>query len=478
MANLIIFWHRKDLRIYDNIGLSKARQQSPKVIGVFCFDTNILKRDDIAPVRINYMIGCLKELQENYQKLGSRLLFIQGNPSQVIPNLAENMKAESVFWNWDVEPYSRKRDEQVIEALKEKGIKSRNYWDQLLHCPEEIMTQSGAPYKVYTPFWKNLSQQEKSSIPNFFDSLEGLTETELEEAKKVGIIKLPSATELGFNWSNRLIVSPGETAAKEKLEYFCNFAINCYQEKRDFPAIEGTSQLSAALKFGAIGIRTVWQATVSACENSRSDEAIENIETWQKELAWREFYQHCLYFFPELVERPHRKEFEVFPWDNNEEHFQSWCEGKTGYPIIDAAMRQLNETGWMHNRCRMIVASFLTKDLIINWQWGEQYFMQKLIDGDLASNNGGWQWSASSGMDPKPLRILNPASQAQKYDPNGEYIRQWLPELSSLDTEYLVTGKISPLDCYSRGYPQPIKDHKQQQREFKQRYKEVKICSF
>ncbi|YAI82159.1 MAG: FAD-binding domain-containing protein [cyanobacterium endosymbiont of Rhopalodia sterrenbergii] len=474
MASLIIFWHRKDLRISDNIGLSKTRQQSSKVIGVFCFDTNILERDDIAPVRITYMIGCLKELEQSYRELGSKLLFTKGNPSQVIPHLAESIQAELVFWNWDVEPYSRKRDKQVIEALEEKGIKSKSYWDQLLHSPEEIMNQSGSPYKVYTPFWKNLSQQEKSSIPNPLNSLEGLTDIELEQAKIAGTIELPSATELGFNWSNHLVLSPGETAAKERLEFFCNYAINSYQETRNFPAIEGTSQLSTALKFGAIGIRTVWQATVGVYENSRSDETRENIETWQKELAWREFYQHCLYFFPELAERPYRKEFEAFPWDNNEDNFQFWCEGKTGYPIVDAAMRQLNETGWMHNRCRMIVASFLTKDLIINWQWGEKYFMQKLIDGDLASNNGGWQWSASTGMDPKPLRIFNPASQAQKYDPNGEYIRQWLPELNFLDTECLVTGKISPLDCYSCGYPQPIENHDKQQREFKQRYKKVK----
>lgn len=474
MANLIIFWHRKDLRISDNIGLSKARQQSSKVIGVFCFDTEILERDDIAPVRITYMIGCLKELEQNYRKLGSQLLFIQGTPSQVIPHLAESIQAESVFWNWDVEPYSRKRDKQVIEALEEKGITSQSYWDQLLHLPEQIMTESGYPYKVYTPFWNKLSQQEKYSIAAPLDNLEGLTEIEIEQAKQVGTIELPSATELGFNWGNYLLLSPGETAAKERLEFFCNYAINSYQENRNFPVIEGTSQLSPALKFGAIGIRTVWQATVSVYENSRSDETRKNIETWQKELAWREFYQHCLYFFPDLSERPYRKNFEVFPWDNNEDDFQCWCEGKTGYPIVDAAMRQLNETGWMHNRCRMIVASFLTKDLIINWQWGEKYFMQKLIDGDLASNNGGWQWSSSTGMGSNPLRIFNPASQAQKYDPNGEYIRQWLPELNFLDTEYLITGKISPLDCYSCGYTQPIKNHEQQQREFKQRYNKVK----
>jgi deoxyribodipyrimidine photo-lyase len=210
-------------------------------------------------------------------------------------------------------------------------------------------------------------------------------------------------------------------------------------------------------------------------ENCRSDEMTDSVNAWRQELAWREFYQHCLYFFPKLAEWPYRKEFHDFPWEDNEEHFQAWCDGRTGYPIVDAAMRQMNESGWMHNRCRMITASFLTKDLILNWQLGEKYFYQKLYDGDLASNNGGWQWSASSGMDPKPLRIFNPASQAAKFDPDAEYIRHWLPELRSLDTEELITGKISPLDRQRCGYPEPIVDHNQQQREFKRLYQQQRV---
>ncbi|GBF80603.1 FAD-binding domain-containing protein [Aphanothece sacrum] len=475
MTNLVIFWHRRDLRVSDNIGLSNAYKYSSKLIGLFCLDTQILNRDDMASARVAYLLGCLKELQESYQKLGSQLLIIQGNPAQIIPKLAETLQAKAVFWNEDVEPYSKIRDRQVIDALKEKGIQSQTYWDQLLHAPGDILTKSSQePYKVYTPFWKNLITENKASIAHSLNQLQPLTAAEINLVKEIGIINLPTAKDLGYCWDSPLIFSPGEKAAKEQLSFFCDQAIYEYQEQRNLPASEGTSKLSAALKFGAIGIREVWQATVNAMKNSRSDEARENIQTWQKELAWREFYQHCLYFFPELAEGPYRPEFKEFPWDNNEEDFQAWCEGKTGYPIVDAAMRQLNETGWMHNRCRMIVASFLTKDLIINWQWGEKYFMQKLIDGDLSANNGGWQWSASSGMDPKPLRIFNPATQAQKFDPEGEYIRQWLPELSSLDNEYLVTGKISPLDCQSCAYPQPIVDHQKQQREFKERYKQIK----
>ena len=224
-----------------------------------------------------------------------------------------------------------------------------------------------------------------------------------------------------------------------------------------------------------IGIREIWQKTLQALENSRSEEERASIQTWQQELAWREFYQHCLYFFPQLAEGAYREAFKIFPWENNPDYFQAWCEGNTGYPMIDAAMRQLNETGWMHNRCRMIVASFLTKDLIVNWQWGEKYFMQTLYDGDLAANNGGWQWSASSGMDAKPLRIFNPMTQAQKFDPEADYIRQWLPELSSLETEALLTGKISSVQRQRLGYPEPIVNHQQQQKYFKSLYQQVKL---
>ncbi|WP_193197458.1 deoxyribodipyrimidine photo-lyase, 8-HDF type [Nostoc sp. MG11] len=475
MSNLILFWHRRDLRISDNTGLAAARQQSQKVVGVFCLDPNLLERDDVAPVRVTYMIGCLQKLQERYAQVGSELLILHANPVQAIPALAAALGARSVFWNWDVEPYSQERDRNIINALSENGIEFLDQnWDQILHAPEEIRTGSNGRYTVYTPFWKNWISKPKANPVETLQNTEGLTAKEQEIAKQAGAIALPSAKDLGFIWDGELILSPGEAAAQARLEEFTTRAITEYQEQRNFPAVDGTSQLSAALKFGVIGIRNVWQATIEVLENSRSDETAANIRTWQQELAWREFYQHAMYNFPELADGAYRETFKSFPWETNEEHFQAWCEGKTGYPIVDAAMRQMNEIGWMHNRCRMIVASFLTKDLLINPQLGEKYFMQHLIDGDLSANNGGWQWSASSGMDPKPVRIFNPASQSQKFDPEGEYIRQWIPELRSVDTEYLVTGKISPLERHAVGYPEPIVDHKIQQQQFKQRYQQQK----
>jgi deoxyribodipyrimidine photo-lyase len=470
MPDTVLFWHRRDLRLSDNVGLVTARQQSPKVIGVFCLDPQLLERDDVAPARIAYMLESLRELHTRYEQAGSCLLLFQGNPVDVLPKVARHLHVHAVYWNRDVEPYGRERDRQVAAVFKKDGVAVHARWDQLLHHPKEISTGSGTPYSVYTPFWKNWNAREKASPMPELQDMVGLSPQEMETAQSLGAIAIPTAAELGFSWEEPLFLAPGERAAQEQLEWFCEAAIATYDEQRNFPATAGTSCLSAALKFGTIGIRTVWAAAATVFEQSRSDETRQNIQTWQQELAWREFYQHALYWFPELAEGAYREPFKRFPWVNNEKHFQAWCEGRTGYPIVDAAMRQLNQTGWMHNRCRMIVASFLTKDLIIDWRWGERYFMQTLIDGDLAANNGGWQWSASSGMDPKPLRIFNPASQAQKFDPDGEYIRQWLPELRSIDTAALLTGKISKFEGDRAGYPQPIVDHKGQQQKFKQLY--------
>lgn len=476
MTDLILFWHRRDLRLSDNVALMAARQRSPKVVGVFCFDPTILAGKGIAPARVTYMVGSLRELQADYARAGGQLLFLHDDPLCGLPQLASALQAQQVFWNRDVEPYGARRDRSLSEALQALGIEVHAQWDQLLHSPGTILTGNGKPYTVYTPFWKNWSQQPKANPLETVTGLEGLTETEQETAIATGSLPLPTAKDLGFVWDQDLFLSPGTTAAETTLSNFCQIqgGIGEYDDQRNLPAALGTSGLSSALKFGTIGIRTVWAATQEAIARSRSDEARTSIETWQKELAWREFYQHALYFFPELAKGPYRAPFRQFPWVNDQEQFQQWCQGQTGYPIVDAAMRQLNHTGWMHNRCRMIVASFLTKDLIIDWRWGERYFMETLIDGDLAANNGGWQWSASSGMDPKPLRIFNPASQAQKFDPEADYIRQWLPELRGVETKALVTGVISQGERDRSRYPAPIVDHKVQQQRFKIFYKQEK----
>jgi deoxyribodipyrimidine photo-lyase len=477
MTDLILHWHRRDLRIADNIALSSARSRTSKVVGIFCLDPGILQTDRVAAVRMAYMMGSLQELQQRYLEAGSQLLIFQGEPIKVLPTIATALNAKAVVWNKDVEPYSRERDRTVAAALRESGIEVEAFWDQLLHAPKEVMSGAGQPYTVFTPFWRNWNARSKAEPVETLQNAEGLSEAEQQMAEQVGAIALPSAADLGFPWDRELVLHPGERAAQERLEEFCDRGVSEYGEQRNFPAVAGTSQLSAALKFGTIGVRTVWRASSLMYGESRSDEARQNIQTWHQELAWREFYQHVMYFFPELADGAYRVALKNFPWANDMEHFQAWCEGRTGYPIVDAAMRQMNEIGWMHNRCRMIVASFLTKDLIINSQLGEKYFEQKLMDWDLSANNGGWQWSASSGMDPKPLRIFNPASQAQKFDPEGEYMRLWLPELRGVDTAMLVSGNIPSSVRERCGYPAPIVDHKVQQARFKVIYQEQKLAS-
>ncbi len=470
MSDLVLFWHRRDLRIVDSIGLAQACQRDARVVGVFCFDPGILERDDIAPARIAYLIGCLKSLCADYHQAGSRLLILHQDPVVGIPLLASTLAAKGVYWHLDVEPYARTRDELVTTALQSAGVEVSTTWDQLLHDPNKIRTGADRPYSVYTPFWRNWYSQPKPAPVEVKWRSSQLTLVEEQALAKLPLIPLPTAAGLGFNWDSPLIIEPGTHTAQAQLAAFCDKAIYGYDHQRNYPAITGTSGLSAALKFGVIGIRTVWAATTTAMDHAQSEEARQGITTWQQELAWREFYQQALYHFPELADGPYRPQFKNFPWRNDLAQFTAWCRGETGYPIVDAAMRQLNQTGWMHNRCRMIVASFLTKDLIINWQWGEKYFMQQLIDGDLAANNGGWQWSASSGMDPKPLRIFNPYTQAQKFDPEGDYIREWVPELKSVDTDLILSGKILPLTRHRLGYPLAIVEHSEQQRLFKELY--------
>ncbi len=474
MSDLVLFWHRRDLRVVDSIGLARACQRDARVMGVFCFDPAILQRDDLAPARIAYLLGCLQALATDYLQAGSQLLILHQDPVGGIPLIAGALGAKTVFWHRDVEPYAQIRDERVTDALQTAGIEVSTDWDRLLHDPNTIRTGSDRPYTVYTPFWRNWNSQPKPSPVEVKLRSSPLTPTEQQALELMPIVPIPTIADLGFSWDDPPILAPGTRPATQQLATFCDKKIWEYDEQRNYPAVAGTSSLSAALKFGTIGIRTVWAATTTAFAQAQSDEARAGITTWQQELAWAEFYQQALYHFPELAEGAYRPQFKHFPWRDDPDLFTAWCRGQTGYPIVDAAMRQLNQTGWMHNRCRMIVASFLTKDLIINWQWGEKYFMQNLIDGDLAANNGGWQWSASSGMDPKPLRIFNPYTQAQKFDSEGEYIRQWVPELKSLDTEQILSGKILPLTRHRLGYPLPIVDHHQQQRLFKDLYASVK----
>jgi deoxyribodipyrimidine photo-lyase len=463
----VIVWHRRDLRLHDNTALHHALQYSSRILPLFILDPGILSRSDTAPGRVQFLLESLQVLQKRYQAIGGQLVIEQGDPVVVLPLLAAKVQARWVVWNEDYEPYALQRDTQVQQALAAQGIIVKSYPDQLLHSPGEILTQNKEFYSVYTPFWRNwIRSKKKDPWP---------TPTRLDPIENLSSLALPSLRDLGFE-SDQELPAAGEEVALDLLAEFSAHAIWNYAEQRNFPAISGTSQLSPHLRWGTLGIRQVWQTTVDLEPDIRSDEAAGSLEVWRQELAWREFYKHVLVAWPYVETGSYRPVFDRLEWGNRSDYFAAWCQGQTGYPIVDAAMRQLNQTGWMHNRCRMIVASFLTKDLLIDWRWGELYFMQKLVDGDLAANNGGWQWSAGVGTDPKPLRIFNPSTQAARFDPEGDYIRHYVPELSGLDTYALLTvgqSKIGMQALQNRiqmGYPRPIVDHNKQQALFKQRY--------
>lgn len=467
-----LFWHRRDLRLADNLGLARLAARTTAVTGLVVLEPGLWEGPEAAPARLWFLLTSVAELQQAWRRAGSQLLVLQGDPLQHIPPLAARLGVVGLAFNEDVEPGPRQRDEQLQQALLRQGVAVQRCWDQLLVPPEQVVTGSGEPYKVYGPYrraWFNQAKAEPVAAPR---GLTGPHHGHLSTAARTLPLlqQLPTPAELGCAWRGRSPCRPGEQAARQQLDDFVDGALSRYEPERNYPGREGTSCLSAALRFGTIGPRTVWQASQEAMA-SRGQECVEvqqAITVWQQELAWREFYQQALFHFPALAEGAFRPRWRQFPWRNRPEHFAAWCEGRTGYPIVDAAMTQLLQTGWMHNRCRMIVASFLTKDLICDWRWGEAFFMQHLVDGDLAANNGGWQWSASSGMDPRPLRIFNPSTQATRFDEDGDYIRRWLPELASCGTADLLSGRIAPLE--RRGYPEPLVDHRQQQAHFRQLY--------
>jgi len=476
----ILFWYRKDLRISDNNALLESIALSNCITSIYIFDKHY-PLDFNAESRAWFLGRSLEELNEEWIKRSSRLLFAEGDPTLLIPHYAKIINAKYVAWNKSIEPYEILRDKKIKENLEKINIKVIDPWDNLLLKPFQIYTGNNKPYSVYGPFYKKLKSKLNelnliksninTKIENRFIDLdkkfEDLIEINSSHKKLSEFIKKNN-----FSGKNVCPCKPGEIGANSLLEKFIKSKqIFSYQQSRDFPAESGTSYLSASLRFGTISIRKLWDKTEELYLRETNNKYLLSIETWQKELAWREFYQHCLFHFPQLEQGPYRQKWNNFPWENNHDWVQRWSEGSTGVPIIDAAMRQLNKSGWMHNRCRMIVASFLVKDLICNWQLGEEIFMKFLVDGDLAANNGGWQWSASSGMDPKPLRIFNPYTQTKKFDPLCSYIKYWIPELKNISNSDILSGEIPQLE--SNNYPTPIVKHNIQQRIFKTLYAEI-----
>jgi len=417
-----IHWFRRDLRVRDNTALTHAAASGERLVPVFVLDDEILARRDTGAARVRFMIGCLEALAKTLAAKGSRLLVVRGDPVEELVRIARASGATAVHWNKDYEPYARARDARVSAALAGAGIRAYPWKDQVLFEESEILTTQGRPFTIFTPYARAWRAQ-RAPAPGAMPRLPPFPAT-----LDVTTLPLPDAATLGFA-SDAAIPEPGEAAAHMRLRSFVEDHLPDYASQRDVCARPGTSGLSPYLRFGAISIRTVHAAT-----KGRSRGA----QVFTTELAWRDFYQQILFHHPNAERQAFKPALRALAWENDRTLFAAWQRGETGYPIVDAAMRQLRATGWMHNRCRMIVASFLTKDLLIDWRWGERHFMRELVDGDLAANNGGWQWAASTGTDAQPwFRIFNPTSQGERFDPNGDYVRRWVPELARVPTRWI-----------------------------------------
>lgn len=401
-----IFWHRRDLRIHDNAGLYKALSKHQSVQSIFIFDQQILQHLPANDQRVLFIYQEIEKLKQTYQELGADLKVYYGHAATLIVELAQAMKAEVVYANRDYEPQALLRDTAVFEALKKLDIQFIGAKDQVIFEKSEVVKDDGKPYTIYTPY----ARKWKAKLNEFYLKPYP-TEAYFQNLAKVAPTPLIRLEEMGFETAHTQAFPKAETPIS---------VLKNYHLQRDTPSVAGTSRLSLHLRFGTISIRKLAQ------------EALQTNEKYLNELIWRDFYQMILFHFPQTVDSAFKPAYDNILWENQERDFNAWCEGKTGYPLVDAGMRELNETGFMHNRVRMVVASFLTKHLLIDWRWGERYFAEKLLDFELASNIGGWQWAAGCGCDAAPyFRVFNPEAQQKKFDPNYLYIKKWVPEFGT-----------------------------------------------
>ncbi len=409
-----VFWFRRDLRLEDNVGLYHALSSEYPVLPIFIFDKNILSQfNDKKDRRVDYIHQTLSLLNEKLAKEGSSMNTYYGNAPEIFSLLSEEYDIQGVFCNRDYEPKTIKRDTEIYQYFKSKNIPFKAFKDQVIFDKTDILKKDNTPYTVYTPYSKKWKEKLNEESYKFYS-------IDFNNFLKQNHSEILSLSEIGFQKSDLLYQIP-------KLD---SSIINTYHQYRDYPAMQQTTQLGIALRFGTISIRKC------------VDFALKHNFTWLNELIWREFFMQILYHFPAVTSQSFKPKYDTIEWRNDETEFKQWCEGKTGYPIVDAGMRQLNQTGYMHNRVRMIVASFLCKHLLIDWRWGEAYFAQKLNDYDLSANNGNWQWASGSGCDAAPyFRVFNPILQTEKFDKNLEYIKKWVPEFGT------------------KNYPQPIVEH-------------------
>ena len=466
-----LVWFRRDLRNHDHAALYHALKHSQQVYCVFVFDTDILdKLSNKQDRRVEFIWASLHELKASLQQHGSDLIVSHGKATDIIPKLAQQLNIDAVYTNHDYEPSAIARDQAVSEALAIDSVDFHTYKDQVLFEKDEILNQSGKPYAVFTPY-KNAVLKKL----NDFYVKPYPVEIYISHLAKVNPEPMPALHDLGFESTNlsKIQLPTGMAGAQQLLADFLN-RIDQYDKARNYPAIKGVSYLSTHLRFGTVSVRHLARLAIQA-QNKGAN-------TWLSELIWRDFYFMILHHNPQVASgHSFIAKFDDLRFPNNPDYFSAWCNGNTGYPLVDAAMRQINQTGYMHNRLRMVVASFLVKDLLIDWRWGEQYFAEHLIDFDLSANNGGWQWAASTGCDAQPwFRIFNPVTQSERFDPKGQFIRKYVTELSQCsDKEIHSPWQISHERQQKLGlnigkdYPMPIVEHKTQRQLAIDLYKKI-----
>ena len=444
-----VHWHRRDLRPTDNAGLAAAADGSG-ARPVFVLDDAVLGH--ASPNRVSFLLGSLRALREAYRQRGGDLLVRRGDPAAALIEVAEANGETAVHWNVDHSGLARDRDDRVAATLDGEGIDAVQHEDLLLRPPGEVLTNAGTPYQVFAPFFDTWSAHEHPEAVGPPESVTGTDD-----------VDVPSLEDLGFDDPTADLPDGGHDAARERLDAFVDGPIHRYAEARDDPAADGTSRLSADLRFGTVGIRTVWAATEAALAASPDANAEGSVEAFRRQLAWREFYLDKLAHEPSMVHGNHADFESPIEWRNDPDELAAWRAGETGFPFVDAGMRQLLGEGWMHNRLRMVTAAFLTKDLLVDWREGYAHFRRHLVDHDPANDAGGWQWAASTGWDAQPyFRVFNPTTQGERFDPEAVYIARYVPELAGAPAEAVHgwpaleperRAEVAP------DYPAPIVDH-------------------
>ena len=450
-----IVWFRRDLRLDDNPALDAAARSGAPVLPLFILDPDEMP----GAASLWWLHGSLASLAAALKKRGASLILRRGRPADILPRLIAETGATAIYWNRCYEPHAVARDKALKSALGESGVESFN--GSLLAEPWQVKTGSGDPYKVFTPFWRALSQQafdEPLAAPSKIRAAAPVASDALEDWKLLPV---------NPDWAGGLRETwrPGEQGAQDRLAAFVDRAMSAYRDARDLPDREGTSRLSPHLHWGEVSPRRIWQVAHAAAEAQTGSAAA--AEPFLREVGWRDFAFHLIFHWPSMVGENWKSEFDAFPWASDDAAFLAWTKGETGYPLVDAGMRELWQTGWMHNRVRMVAASFLIKHLMIDWRRGAEWFEDTLVDADLAVNRASWQWVAGSGADAAPyFRIFNPVLQGEKFDPAGDYVRRYVPELAALDARHIHRPWEAPPDVLAKAgvslgksYPKPIVDH-------------------